>query len=106
MSVGKLAYELVDVFQGQHMHFIVREIADRVRQFDHRMTFHAAAFELVNGGVLENLCEDHRRRYAAFFELHGVVHTAQRAGASPADGGDGNVDFVCQFIQQFERGGF
>jgi hypothetical protein len=74
-----------------------------MRQFDHRVTFHAAAFELMYGRILENLREYHRRGDAAFFELHCVVHTAQRARASPADGGSSHIHFVRQFIQQLDR---
>ena len=101
----ELPHQLIDVSQCDNAHFIVRKIADRMRQFNQRMALHAAAFELMQGRVLENLREDHRRGDAAFFELHCVVHTAQRAGASPADGGSRDIHLRCQFINEFLRRG-
>ena len=75
----KLTHQLIDVLQGHDAHFIVRKITDRMRQFDHGMSFHPSAFELVHGCIFEYLREYDRRGYAALFELYRVVHTAQRA---------------------------
>ena len=99
-------HELIDEFQGHDAHFSARKIADRVRQFNQRVPFHATALELMHCCVLEYLRQDHRRGNAAFFELHCVVHTAQRARASPAHRGSGDIDFVRQFINEFLRSGF
>ena len=79
VSVGELAHELIDVLQRQRVHLIMREIADRMWQFDHGMAFHTPALELMYCRVFEYLREHHRCGDAAFLELHRVVHTAQRA---------------------------
>src|SRR5687768_12111363 len=59
----------------------------------------------MHRGAPEHLGQEHRGRYAAFLELYRVVHTAQRAGPSPAQGGRGHLHLFRHFIQQrFARG--
>src|SRR5262245_40361934 len=82
LSRGELPRHLIDVAQRQCAHLPGREIADGVRQLDQGMSIHSPAAESMHCCILENLREKHRRRYAAFLELHRVVHTAQRARAS------------------------
>ena len=53
--------------------------------------------------VLEDLREKHRRRYAAFLEFHRVVHTAQRAGPSPAERGGGDLHLLRHLVQAAPR---
>ena len=79
----------------------LRQIGDRMRQFDHGVPLHAAAPKLMYGSVLENLREDHGRGDTPFFKLHGVVHTAQRTGTSSAHRCDGDIDLVRHLIEQF-----
>ena len=63
------------------------------------------AAELEHRRVRERLGDDDGRRDAAFFELDRVVHTAQRAGSSPADGSDGHLHFPGHLVDEVAGAG-
>ena len=90
-SIRDLLYELLDKAKRDLAHLIRRQVADRMRQLDERMAIHAFCAERMQRRVLERRGQKHRRGDAAFFELHCVVHTAQRARPSSADRGGGNL---------------
>jgi len=60
--------------------------------------FHSIAPELEICSFLERRSDDGRRRDAQFFELDGVVHTAQRTGPSTAQAGDRDVHLPCHLL--------
>ena len=60
--------------------------------------FHSIAPELEICSFLERRSDDGRRRDAQFFELYGVVHTAQRTGTSTAQAGDRDVHLPCHLF--------
>src|SRR5436190_18939896 len=99
-SCGELAHDLIDVHQGDAAHLIRLQVADGMRQLDPGMAFHAFAPELEEAGALEGFRDDNRSRDAAFLELDGVVHTAQRAGASSADSRDRDLHLVRDAVYQ------
>jgi len=63
-------------------------------QHDKGMSCHPFRPELKHRGVGEGLSQDDRRWDPAFFELNRVVHTAQRAGPSAANRGDGDLHLL------------
>ena len=77
--VGELLHELARESQCDLAHLLGREVADRMRQLDERMSVHAFGAKRVDRCILERLRQKHSRRDSAFFELYRVVHTAQRA---------------------------
>ncbi|SVD52579.1 uncharacterized protein METZ01_LOCUS405433, partial [marine metagenome] len=80
-----MACDLVYELQGQFPHIGRLKITYRVRQHDILVPFHPLAAELEVCCPLERGSDDGRRWDAPLLELHGVVHTAQRAGPSTAE---------------------
>lgn len=92
--------DLVNKTQRQLPHLFRPQIADGMRHLDVGMPIHTLALELEHGRILEGLRNNHRRRNAAFFELYGVVHTAQRARPSSTDGGNRHLHLLGHFVDQ------
>ena len=65
------------------------------------MTVHTFRAELEFSRVPERLRDDDRSRDAPFFKLYRVVHTAQRAGASSANGSDRDLNFLRHPVDDF-----
>ena len=99
-SSCELAHHLVYIAQCYILHFFGLEIADGMRQLNISVPIHAFGAKLEDRRVLECGGDDGRRGNAAFFEFYCVVHTAQRAGASPADSGDGHLHVARHLIDQ------
>ena len=91
---------MVNVPPRHRLHLFRRQVADGVGQLNQWMAFHALCAKLEDGRILEGCCNHDGGRDAALLELDGVVHTAQRAGPSPADGGDGDLDLLGDLINQ------
>jgi hypothetical protein len=83
---GELTDKFIHVTQGDFLHLLPAQIADRMGKHYERMSVHALCAERMDCRVPENLGEKHRGGYTPLFEFNRVVHTAQRAGASSAYG--------------------
>ena len=99
-------WPLLDKLERRVSHFIRLHIADRVRQLDIRVPFHALATELKIRRNLERFGDDGRRRNTPFFKIQRVVHTAQRAGTSASQCGYRHIHLLGHFFDHFISGGF
>lgn len=95
-----MTHKLVHIAQRDLAHLVSSQVTDRVWQLDQGVTVHSLAAESMDRRALENLRQKYRRRYAALLEFHRVVHTAQRAGPSPANRGGRHVDLTCHFVDE------
>jgi hypothetical protein len=90
-----MAHHVRHITSRQRPHGCWAQIADGVGQDDHGMPWHAFGAELELRGVFEGLRNDHGSWDSLSFKGDRVVHTAQRARTSAADGGNGHLHVLC-----------
>ncbi|MCI0830030.1 MAG: hypothetical protein J4N67_07805, partial [Chloroflexi bacterium] len=69
-----------------------------------RVPFHPFAAKLKVRRLPEGLGDNGRCRNAPFLELHGVVHTAQRTGASTSQTRYGDIHLVRHLVDHLFGG--